>query len=109
MQSVKGDTSAAPTLNAALLGRSAPVVRKRGHIFDPRYFQSRVLEIEHRLLAPGAGTFDLDFHFKQSVLARRLSGMLGRATRGERRALASALEATRPRRCPRQRLAIEIG
>src|SRR4051812_19283338 len=96
-------------LNAALLRRTAAVMRQRRDILDAADLQAGVLEVQHRLLAAGAWTLDLHLDLEHAVLARFGGGLLGGATGGERRALASALEPDRAGRRPRDRLAVRVG
>ena len=62
----------------------------------------------HRGLAAGARAFDADLEVLHAVLLRRVAGLLGGDLRGERRALARALEAAIAGGRPRQRVALPI-
>src|SRR6185503_4897993 len=79
-------------LHSSLLRRPAAVVGQWGDVLDAADLQAGVLEVEDRLLAPGAGAFHFHFDFEHAVLARLGGGAFGGSTRGERRALARAFE-----------------
>ena len=53
--------------DAALLGRTAAVVRHGGDVADDRHFQADGLERADSRFAAGAGAFDADFDFLEAV------------------------------------------
>src|SRR5205814_157591 len=79
------------------------------HVFDAEDLQTRVLDLEDRLFATGAGAFYFHFDFHHAVLAGFARRFLSSATGGEGSALASALEANRASRRPGDRLAVGVG
>src|SRR5262245_27519547 len=96
-------------LYAALLGRTASVVRNRRHVRDAGDLEPAVVERPHRRLAPGARAADAHLDVLHAVLLRRRAGLLGRDLGGERRRLARAAEAAAAGGRPRQRVALAVG
>src|SRR4051812_40030191 len=101
--------SAYSCLHSSFLRWTAAVVGKRGDVLDASDFQAGVLELDNRLLAACAGTFDLYFKLHHAVLAGMLGGLLGSAAGGEGGALAGALEANGASARPGESLAAGIG
>src|SRR6266545_4697957 len=86
--------------HAPALGRPAAVVWDRGDVADDADLEPGRLERAQRRLAARARPLHVDLHVAHPVLLRLARRLLGRELRGERRRLARALEAARPRRGP---------
>ena len=82
-------------LDAATLGRPAAVVRDRRDVADQRDLQADDLERAERALAAGARALHEHRDRAHAVLRRLARCLFGSELRGERRALARALEAAR--------------
>src|SRR5262249_25647037 len=95
--------------NAALLGRSAAVVRQGRDVLDGLDGQAGGLQGGNGRLASGAGTLDAHLDLLEAELAGPLGGDLGGPLGGERRALARALEPDRSGRRITERVAVGVG
>src|SRR5215831_8450815 len=95
-------------LHAALLARTAAVVRHGGHILDRADFQTDRLQRADGGFTAGAGTFDADFDFLQAVGHRLAGGVLRNHLRGVSRAFARALETDAAGGAPADEVALHI-
>src|SRR5512139_354316 len=95
--------------DAALLRRTAPVVRDGRHVLDAGDLQAGGVQRAHGGLAARAGTAHADLDVLQAVFLRGDPRLLGGDLRGERRALARAADTATARRRPRQGVALAVG
>src|SRR5690606_31592333 len=101
--------SLSPELHAALLRRTAPVVRDRRHVGDAGDFISTTVQCTDSRLTTRTWTLDVDVEVLQTVLQRSLTGTLGSNLGSERRAFTRAAEARTTGRSPGQRIALTVG
>src|SRR5690349_20072671 len=78
--------------DAAALGRTAAVVRRRGHVLDRPDLQASGLQRADRRLTARTRALDEDVDLAHAVLLGTTGGSLGGHLRSERRRLAGALE-----------------
>ena len=78
--------------DAALLRWTAAVVRNRRAIFDGGDLQASGVKGSDGALATRTRALDAHFHFLHAKTTRLAGGLLARAARRKRRALAGALE-----------------
>src|SRR3954471_21955736 len=94
--------------DAAALGGTAAVVRRRRDVLDGTDLEARGLEGTDGSLATGAGALDEDVDLLHAVLLRTAGGRLSGHLCGEGRALARALEADVAGRGPRDHVALRV-
>ncbi len=109
VERLNGTTASLDDLDASFLARTASVVRDWRHFFDQLDVQSSRLQRSDRTLASRSRTLDANFDVSHPELGRFLSGLLGSTLPSKRGALATALEATRSRAGPAQRVAFGVG
>src|SRR5690606_10609061 len=96
-------------LDAALLRRTAPVVRDRRHVDDVGDLVAHVVQRTHGRLTARARALDAHFQRLHAVVQRFLARLLGGDLGGERGRLARAAEPRAAGGRPRQRVALAIG
>src|SRR5690606_17017766 len=96
-------------LDAALLRRTAPVVRDWRHVDDVGDLVAHVVQRTHGRLAARTRALDADFQRLHAVVQRFLARLLGGDLGCERGRLARAAETRATRGRPRQRVALAVG
>src|SRR5690606_40093363 len=96
-------------LDAALLRRTAPVVRDWRHVDDVGDLVAHVVQRTYGRLTTRTRALDAHFQRLDAVVQRILARLLGGDLGGERGRLARAAEARAPRGRPRQRVALAVG
>src|SRR5689334_20482499 len=94
--------------DAALLRRTAPVVRDRRHVDDVEDLVADVVERTHGRLTTRTRALDADFQRLDAVVQRSAAGLLGGDLRSERGRLARAAETRAARRRPRQGITLAV-
>ena len=97
------------SLNAALLGRAAPVVRNRSYIRNTGDLESNGVEGTHRGLAARPGSLDPNLQILETSILCRAAGLFCRDLSRKRRTLTRAFESARTGRCPGQCIALTVG
>src|SRR5689334_17473663 len=95
--------------DATALARTAAVVRQRRDVLDRLDVEPRLLQGADGRLAAGPGALDADLDLFDAELRRLLRGPLGRALRGERRALTRALVSDGAGARPTEGVALRVG
>src|SRR6188474_617949 len=95
--------------DAALLWRTAAVVRNRRHVLDAGYFQAGGVERPHGRFTSRPRPAHAHLDRPDTPLLRRRAGALRGDLRRERRALARAAETAAPRGRPGERVALPVG
>src|SRR6476469_807926 len=95
--------------DAALLRRTASVVRDGRHVDDVEDLVADVVERTHGRLTTRTRALDADFQRLDAVVHRGTTGLLGGDLRSERGRLARTAETRAARGRPRERVALAVG